>query len=82
MPVAALAANYPHGHVIQHHRHSCAQLLYAIRGVMIIEASSGRWVVPPSHGVWLLAGMTHSVRMSGHVQMRTVFVKESAMLRK
>ena len=49
----ALAVDYAHGHVISVHRHSHAQLIHAIKGVMTIETDSGRWVVPPTRGVWL-----------------------------
>ncbi len=48
MPVAALAADYPHAAFVSTHRHRRAQLLYAIEGVMLIEARAGRWVVPPT----------------------------------
>ena len=70
----ALAVDYVHGHVISVHRHTHAQLLYAIEGVMTIEAQGGRWVVPPTRGVWLQPGIAHQVRMSGAVKMRTVFI--------
>ncbi|GLZ21753.1 AraC family transcriptional regulator [Burkholderia plantarii] len=76
-PVAAMAARYPHGTLIAPHRHRRAQLLYAIEGVMQITAETGAWVVPPTRGVWLEAGLDHAVRMSGDVQMRTVFVEPS-----
>jgi len=75
MPVAALAADYPHGAFVASHKHRRAQLLYAIEGVMLIEADAGRWVVPPTRAVWLDAGLDHTVRMSGNVRMRTVFVE-------
>ncbi|MCB5186854.1 helix-turn-helix transcriptional regulator [Methylobacillus caricis] len=78
MPVTAFMADYPAGYVVAPHAHACAQLLYAIQGVMIIEARQHRWVVPPSHGVWLQAGLEHAVRMSGDVKMRTVFVREAS----
>ena len=70
----ALAVDYAHGHVISVHRHSHAQLIHAIEGVMTIETDSGRWVVPPTRGVWLRPGVEHQIRMSGEVKMRTVFV--------
>ncbi|NKJ48498.1 AraC family transcriptional regulator [Burkholderia sp. SG-MS1] len=75
MPVAVLAADYPHGAFVASHRHRRAQLLYAVEGVMLIEAQAGRWVVPPTRAVWLDPGLDHTVRMSGNVKMRTVFVE-------
>lgn len=76
--ITAIAADYPHGHVIASHSHAYGQLLYAIEGVMCIEAEGGRWVVPPTRGVWLEGGVRHQVRMSGDVKMRTVFVAANA----
>ena len=70
----ALAIDYEHGHVISVHRHAHAQLIYAIDGVMTIATQDGRWVVPPTRGVWLRPGVEHQIRMSGAVKMRTVFV--------
>jgi AraC-like DNA-binding protein len=78
MPVAALAADYPHGAFVATHSHRRAQLLYAVEGVMLIEAQAGRWVVPPTRAVWLDPGLKHTVRMSGNVRMRTVFVEPGA----
>jgi AraC-like DNA-binding protein/mannose-6-phosphate isomerase-like protein (cupin superfamily) len=78
MPVAVLAADYPHGAFVAAHTHRRAQLLYAVEGVMLIEAQAGRWVVPPTRAVWLDAGLEHTVRMSGNVRMRTVFVEPGA----
>lgn len=78
MPMAAMAVDYAHNEFIASHSHRRAQLLFSIEGVMIIASSSGRWVVPPTRGVWLAAGLEHTVRMSGNVKMRTVFVESGS----
>jgi AraC-like DNA-binding protein len=78
MPVSAMAADYDDGHFIEPHSHRRAQLLYAVQGVMLVQTQAGRWVVPPSRGVWLEAGVAHSVRMRGQVRMRTVFIDTDA----
>lgn len=78
MPVAAMAAFYPHGTQIETHRHRRAQLLYATEGVMQVTAAAGAWVVPPTRGVWLEPDLDHAVQMSGDVQMRTIFVEPAA----
>lgn len=78
MPVTAMAADYPDRHFIEQHLHHRAQFLYAIQGIMLIETTNGRWVVPPSRGVWLRAHEAHTVRMRGRVHMRTLFVNEDA----
>ncbi|WGY73351.1 helix-turn-helix transcriptional regulator [Burkholderia cepacia] len=79
MPVSAMAAAYAHGTSIPTHSHRRAQLLYAIEGVMHVQSEGASWVVPPTRGVWLEAGLDHTVQMSGDVQMRTVFVEPGAV---
>lgn len=76
--VKAIAVNYPDKYVVAPHSHTYAQLLYAIHGVMRVEAEGGVWVVPPNRGVWLQADVTHQIRMCGAVHMRTVFVESAS----
>ncbi|MDR3426680.1 helix-turn-helix transcriptional regulator [Silvimonas sp.] len=78
MPVTGMAADYVDGHFIAPHTHRRAQFLYATSGVMVIETAAGRWVVPPTRGVWLLANVPHTVRMRGVVNMKTLFVNPDA----
>jgi hypothetical protein len=52
-----------------------SQLIYAVRGVMVIQTASGQWVVPPTRALWMPASVTHWIRMVGHVRMRTVYVQ-------
>lgn len=73
-PVTALAGSYPTGSTIPRHHHTRAQLIFGIQGVMLVQAGSGLWVVPPSHALWVPAGMEHSLRMSGQVEMRTIYI--------
>lgn len=77
-PVTGLAMEYPGGHIIAVHKHMRSQFLYATQGVMVIETRRGRWVVPPTRGVWLQAHVEHTVRMRGLVSMRTLFVDQDA----
>lgn len=51
------------------------QLAYAARGVMTVVTEQGTWVVPPHRAVWIPAGVTFSVRMSGRVTLRTLFFR-------
>ncbi|URN86676.1 MAG: helix-turn-helix transcriptional regulator [Pseudomonas protegens] len=79
MPVTSIAVDYPNGHEIPAHSHPRSQLAYAIEGVLVIDTESGRWVVPPSRGVWLQAGVEHRVRMRGAVRMRSLFINVDAI---
>lgn len=56
------------------HRHDCAQLIHAVSGVMTVETDDGIWVVPPARAVWVPAFVTHSIAMSGHVAIRTIYL--------
>lgn len=77
-PVTCRATDYPAGWVIPPHAHGKHQLLHALQGVMVVHADAGQWTVPPSRGLWMPAGMTHSLRCIGEVQMRSLFVQRDA----
>jgi AraC-like DNA-binding protein len=47
--------------------------VYASDGVMSVQTDEGTWVVPPNRGVWIPAGVGHSIAMSGRVAMRTIY---------
>lgn len=73
-PMAAMDVDYPDGASTGWHSHPRGQLLYAIKGVMIVRSTQGTWIVPPSRALWLAAGLEHDVKMSGEVKIRTVFI--------
>jgi hypothetical protein len=54
------------------------QLIYAVRGVMVIHAAIGQWVVPTTRGPWMPGSMTHAIRMVGHIRMRTIYVRPNS----
>ena len=45
------AIRYTRGEVDPPHQHSQGQLLFAIKGVMLVETGSKRWVIPPQRAV-------------------------------
>ena len=79
LPSAVLgrAEEHEHGFFIIPHMHDSAQLIYASEGVMTVETDDGAWVVPPERAVWVPALVTHSIRMTGEVRMRTLYVRSS-----
>ncbi|HYM33468.1 MAG TPA: AraC family ligand binding domain-containing protein, partial [Candidatus Cybelea sp.] len=77
-PVAAMAKEFPDGHLIARHRHKRAQLLFATEGVMTVTTPDGSWVVPPHRAVWVPPGVEHEIRVSGGLSMRTLYVSEAA----
>jgi len=79
--VTALAHDYPSGHRVEVHTHEEHQLLFAATGVMTVHTPAGSWIVPPNRAVWVPAGVEHSIRMSGAVAMRTLYLATSAKAR-
>jgi len=77
-PVSCKATDYPAGHVIAPHAHAKSQLIYAVHGVMMVSAGEGRWIVPPTRGIWMPAGMPHAIRCIGEVRMRSIYVHPRA----
>ena len=77
--VIALALDEPDGHRIPLHWHSRAQLLYASEGVMTVTTDNGVWVLPPLRAMWIPALTEHHIRASGHLSMRTLYIKPDAV---
>lgn len=73
-PLVPFAHDYVHGDSEPLHQHDCAQLLHSLSGVVRVDTASGCWVVPPGRGVWLPAGTPHSLRITGNVAARTLFI--------
>lgn len=73
-PITVRATDYPAGWNIEPHLHAKHQLIYALRGVMVVHTEAGRWVVPPTRAIWMVAGTTHEIRCIGEVHMRSLLV--------
>ena len=77
-PIFARSTDYPAGWHIEPHAHAKHQLIYAVRGVRVVQAEAGRWVVPPTRAIWMQMGMTHDIRCVGEVHMRSLMVAPKA----
>src|SRR5215475_15074974 len=76
--IAAMAKDFAHGHRIPVARHERGQLVYATSGVMTVTTPHGAWVLPPQRAVWVPPRTDHASRMSGRVQMRTLYLRRDA----
>ena len=72
--VRSAASDLAPGQAIREHAHDWHQLIHATSGVLMIATGGGSWVVPPSWGVWVPAGIRHAIRASGRSAFRTVYV--------
>lgn len=77
-PVAAMAKSFPDRHVIARHHHARAQLLHAVAGLMTVETDAGTWLVPPEQALWIPAGVPHLIRVTGRLEMRTLYIRDDA----
>jgi len=73
--ITTLTHDYGAGRTIPLHFHDRDQLVYGSRGVMTIRTETGTWVVPPHRAVWIPAGVSHTITMSGLVAMRTLYLR-------
>lgn len=73
--VRTLAVRLPAGYRIDEHRHTWAQVVFAIRGVMRVEAARQHWVVPPLRCLWVPADTPHNIETVGETWMRTVYLR-------
>src|ERR1035437_6361085 len=79
LTVRSFACRYGNGTVIEPHRHEWHQLVYARSGAMQVQAARQTWMIPPGKSVFVQAGCTHSIRMWGEVEMKSLaFVKTLA----
>lgn len=77
-PITCRVTDYPDKWHIEPHTHVKHQLIYAVRGVMVVKTEVGRWVVPPTRAIWMVAGMSHEIRCIGEVHMRSLLVAPDA----
>ena len=77
-PVTAVGNDYPAGHVHPPHRHGRSQLLFAEWGTMLVKTAEGAWMVPAQQGIWIPAGVTHSITMLSRVATRSVYLEDGA----
>lgn len=75
LDIRSLAAEPSSGFKIHKHSHTWHQLIYASRGVMTVNTSTGSWVVPSRRAVWVPAYVEHEVEMSASVSMRTLYLR-------
>lgn len=74
---SATAISYQRGETDPPHYHLEGQLLFATRGVMLVETAERRWVIPPQRALWIPPLMIHSYRLLSRTDLRAVYVSRS-----
>lgn len=73
--VRTLGLKLSNGHLIEGHKHSWGQLIFASRGVMQVDAESSRWTVPPMRCLWMPSEVEHAIRIVAETWMRTIYLR-------
>lgn len=74
---SSTAISYQRGEVDPPHHHVEGQLLFASRGVMLVETESDRWVIPPQRALWLPPLHIHSYNLLSQTDLRAVYFSSS-----
>lgn len=73
-PLYARAESLGVGSWTPPHRHAWVQFSYAISGVLGVHTDEGSFYAPPQWGVWIPAGLEHTVTTSLQAEMRSLYV--------
>lgn len=71
------AISYQRGEADPPHHHVEGQLLFASRGVMLVETESNRWVIPPQRALWLPPLQIHSYNLLSQTDLRAIYFSSS-----
>jgi AraC-like DNA-binding protein len=71
------AISYQRGEADPPHHHVEGQLLFASRGVMLVETESNRWVIPPQRALWLPPLQIHSYNLLSKTDLRAIYFSSS-----
>ena len=74
---SATAISYRRGEADPPHYHLEGQLLFATKGVILVETADRRWVIPPQRALWIPPLMIHSYRLLSRTELRAVYVSSS-----
>lgn len=74
---SSTAISYRRGETDPPHHHIEGQLLFATRGVMLVETEGNRWVIPPQRALWLPPLQIHSYNLLSHTDLRAIYFSSS-----
>ncbi len=74
---SSTAICYQRGDVDPPHYHLEGQLLFATKGVMLVETEDNRWIIPPQRALWLPPLHIHSYSLLSDTELRAIYVSSS-----
>lgn len=75
------AIRYARGEVDPPHHHPQGQLLFATKGVMLVETGSKRWVIPPQRALWIPPFQEHTYSVLSATELRAVWFSPTLIAR-
>jgi len=73
MPITVISRSIAANSVVDRHRHSWGQFVYANKGVLLVVTATDRYIVPPEQGVWLLPEIDHEVSAITKVELTSFY---------
>ncbi|WP_174510023.1 AraC family transcriptional regulator [Klebsiella oxytoca] len=74
---SSTAISYQRGEADPPHYHVEGQLLFATRGVMLVETENDRWVIPPQSALWLPPFQIHNYHLLSQTDLRAIYFSSS-----
>ncbi|MGH5185855.1 AraC family ligand binding domain-containing protein, partial [Klebsiella pneumoniae] len=74
---SSTAISYQRGEADPPHHHVEGQLLFATRGVMLVQTERDRWVIPPQRALWLPPLHIHSYHLLSQTDLRAIYFSSS-----
>ena len=78
---STLARTHAAGTVLPRHQHRTGQLVFATRGLMLVETQGARWTIPPQRALWLPPQQPHVIHMLSPTEMRTLYCQPALITR-
>lgn len=73
-PVTGVRMKYQQHEIVPMHQHQRCHLIYATQGILLVESSSEKWMVPPTTAVWLRPEVKHRLIMQTDVDLYGILV--------
>jgi AraC-like DNA-binding protein len=69
--------NYHSCDIVPPHYHLEGQLLFASKGVMLVDTLADRWIIPPQRALWIPPLQIHSYQLLSNTNLLTIYFSQS-----
>ena len=79
-PIKVVNRSINLGSVVQQHKHTWGQFIYANKGVLSVVTNTDRYIVPPEQGVWILPNISHEVTALTEVELTSFYLDHTTLI--